>query len=522
MMKLYTQFFAGAMLAMVGMAAAPSVHAQATSEYSPLIRTGYTDYKTHYAPTSDYLARSSGEVTIATSHGNIQAGKVKVFVPPGAKRFTVSFQTYAIPEEARAAARFGQVPVSTVADVTAATAVSDTRRTLSRLMGGEELRFYAPPSSGGLTIANSESTDTFQSASGGYIYLNLLSVPGNQILNIQTRIVAEEACYLNWYANASWDYANNPSETAGHACSGSTGGGGTGGGAFTDFSFSPSQLVVGTVTSTTIVPTPVGSTLPACTTTSPYITVTGDQVQVKATTTLTTTAMALVNCGGVIKTLNIVPATTAALTDVGLSATTLNVGSSPTSLTLTPIPSNAVLPTCTVASNSVLSVNGATVSLNSSATNLAAIAQETLVCGSVVKTITVKPLGATARVQTQVQTDSNGLVTLQITLTQPADDIVGKATTAVWLAAKIPANGFFFTEDQWFFRTAATWRDLDTLDVFAVAFDKSKPIATSNVFAIPLGFKASELQPFNVEIQFGYANNGGQFQNMGKVWSSND
>ena len=522
MMISYTRFIAGAVLAMAGIVSAPVVHAQATSEYSPLIRTGYTDYKTHYAPTSDYLARSSGEVTIVTSHGNIQAGKVKIFVPPGSKRFTVSFQTYAIPEEARAAGRFGQVPVSSVTDVTAATAVSDTRRTLSRLMAGEELRFYAPPSSGGLTIANSESTDTFKSTNGGYIYLNLLSVPGNQILNIQTRIVAEEACYLNWYANASWDYVNNPSETAGHACSGSTGGGGTGGGTFTDFSFAPSQLTVGSVTSTTITPLPAGSTLPACTTTSPYITVTGAQVQIKANTTLTTTAMALVNCGGVIKTLNIVPATTAALTDVGLSATTLNVGSSPTSLTLTPIPANAVLPTCTVAANSVLAVNGSTVSLSSSANTLAAIAQETLMCGSIVKTITVKPQGAPARVQTQVQTDADGKLVLQITLSQPADDIVGKSTTAVWLAAKIPANGFFFTEDQWFFRTATTWRDLDTLDVFGLAFEKTRAVATSNVFTIPFGLKASELQPFNVEVHFGYANNGGDFLNMGKVWGSND
>lgn len=522
MTNLHTRFFAGAMLALAGMVAAPLVQAQATSEYSPLVRTGYADYRTHYAPTSDYLARSSGEVTIVTSHGNIQAGKVKVFVPPGSRRFTVSFQTYAIPEEARAVARFGQVPVSTITDVDAATAVYDTRRTLSRLMDGEELRFYAPPSSGGLTIANSESTDTFQSTTGGYIYLNLLSIPGNQILNIQTRIIAEEVCYLNWHANASWDYANNPSETSAHACSGSTGGGGTGGSTFTDFSFSPSQLIVGSVTSTTMTPTPTGSTLPACTTTSPNITVTGSQVQLKAGTTLTTTAMALVNCGGVIKTLNILPATTAVLTDVGLSATTLNVGSSPTSLTLTPIPSNAVLPTCSVASNSVLAVNGATVSLSSSASTLAATAQETLVCGSIVKTITVKPQGATASVQTQVQTDTDGKVTLQITLTQPAADIVGKSTTAVWLAAKIPANGFFFTEDQWFFRTATSWRDLDTPDVFTLAFDKAKSVATSNVFSIPLGFKASDLQPFDIQIQFGYANNGEQFQNMGKVWGSND
>ena len=96
MMISYTRFIAGAVLAMAGIVSAPVVHAQATSEYSPLIRTGYTDYKTHYAPTSDYLARSSGEVTIVTSHGNIQAGKVKIFVPPGSKRFTVSFQTYAM------------------------------------------------------------------------------------------------------------------------------------------------------------------------------------------------------------------------------------------------------------------------------------------------------------------------------------------------------------------------------------------------------------------------------------------
>ena len=186
---------------------------QVSNVYLPLIGTKYTDYNSTYKPSS--LPVENGEVVLTTAHSG-DLSKVKIFIPPGTTGFSVSVQNYFGPEEAKAAAKFMEVPISNKDDIKPSN--YDTRQTLRRLFNKEELQFYSPGGSGSLSIANSENTDTFKTTTGGYIYLNFLSLPGGKILRLQTRVTVEQTCYNNWYSKGKWDQNGNPSEYDVHEC----------------------------------------------------------------------------------------------------------------------------------------------------------------------------------------------------------------------------------------------------------------------------------------------------------------
>lgn len=190
------------------------------SEYSSLVKTGYSGYRDSYNPATKIVYEGS-DALLTTSHNDLRISKVKIFVPPGTRLFTASFLTYLGSEESKAAGRFGEVPVSTAANVTAATMMRNTTHTLERLMAGEELPFYSPGGSGNLGISEPYQFDTFKASKGGYIYINVMSVPGGVIKTLQTRMTVDETCYRSWYANAKWDSQGNPDENATHTCAGS-------------------------------------------------------------------------------------------------------------------------------------------------------------------------------------------------------------------------------------------------------------------------------------------------------------
>lgn len=85
--------------------------------YAPLVYLGYSDYKTHYALDSQRVMRENGEIILTTAHANFSHSKIKIFVPPGAKRFYAKFQTYLSPTEAKAAVRFGEAPRADASNV---------------------------------------------------------------------------------------------------------------------------------------------------------------------------------------------------------------------------------------------------------------------------------------------------------------------------------------------------------------------------------------------------------------------
>lgn len=497
--------------------------AQAGSEYTPIVGTGaYAGFNLQNAPGSAAVVGVAGIATIRTKHDSVTLQKIKLFVPPGAKRLGISLTTYAVDQDARAAAKFGTPPVSGYGDVLPETSVSDTRPSLSRLLAGEELKFYSPGRSGVLMMANSESTDTFVGSTGGYIYFNMLSIPANQILSISTRLEVDEACYSNWHANATWDQSGNPLEGASHTCSGSTGGNpGGGNGNSGTFIFSPTELVVGSVETTTILPNPVTASLGACSSTSSYLSIVGRQVYLSALGRyLRTATPVVVTCGSESKTLNIQPASTnpVVLTGISLSATSLVVGAPITSLTVAPTPSNASLPQCTVAASGYLSISGNIISLKGSASSLVAEQSETITCGTFTKTIAVKPAGSVASVVSEVITAADGKITLRLTLNQPLADVASGVTTSVWIGAHLPAGAVFFNEDIWFFKTPTVWREIEGIDINVLAFSRDKPAAVRQIYEVPLGLTEADLKPFGIEIYFGYANSNRTFLNLGQVW----
>lgn len=502
--------------------------AQSVSEYTPLVATAaFTSFKEQNAPGGAAVVGVAGVATVRTKHDGLTLQKVKLFVPPGAKRLGISLTTYAVEQDARAVAKFGTPPVSSYGDVLPETAVSDTRPSLKRLLAGDELKFYSPARSGVLMMANSENTDTFVGSAGGYIYFNFLSIPANQILSISTRLEVDESCYSNWYANATWDQSGNPIEGAAHTCSGSTGGntgGGTGTGGSTNsgaFNFLPAELVLGSVETTTILPNPVTASLAACSSTSPYLSIVGRQVYLSALGRyLRTATSVVVTCGTDSKTLNILPTSSnsAALTGITLSTNSLIVGGTTNSVTVQPTPTTATLPQCTVNSSGYLSISGTTVTLKSDAGALLNTRDETITCGSFTKTITVKPAGSVASVVPEVMTAADGKITLRLTLNLPQSDVSAGVTTNIWVGAHLPAGAVFFNEDIWFFKTPTVWREIDGIDINALAFARNQPVAAKQVFDVPLGLTASDLRPFGIEIYFGYANSNGNFINLGKVW----
>ena len=508
--------------------------AQTTTEYSALVGTaGSTGFQQLNAPGSSAVRGEPGVTTIRTSHDGLSQDKVKIFVPPGTMRWKVSMVTYRVDQDARAAARFGSTPVSTFGDILPGTAISDQRQSLRKLLAGEELKFYSPGNSGVLSIAGSESTDVTPSATGGYIYLNFLSVPGSQIYSFQTYLDVQSDCYSNWYANARWDASGNPLEGASHTCSGSTGGGtgtggtDTGGGAGGPFSFTPASLIVGSVESTTITPA-AGVSLPtSCTASSAYVGINGRNVtltwqkgSIKAATEVT------ISCGNYSSKLTLYPAGAstggAALTGIALSTDTLAVGGSPSSIAIQAQPSTAALPQCTASNSSYLTVSGAKITLGSAAAALTSTRTEKVTCGAFEKTITIKPAGSVATVSTEVVTAIDGKLTLRLTLKQPSADVPTGTTTNIWVAAYLPEGAVFANEAVWFFKTPTSWSEIDSININSLAFARNQAAGVQKVFEVPLGLSASDMRPFSIEIYFGYANSNGVFVNLGKVWSGNN
>jgi hypothetical protein len=437
--------------------------AQNTSDYVPLVQRGFSDYRNIYAPTSASIGRGGGEITLATTHGDFSIARAKIFIPPGTKGFSVSWQPFFSPQDSRAVARFRAIPtVTSGIDVSPSTAITDSTLTLSRLVAGEELRFYGPPSSGGMSVSNYASGSTFRAAQGGYVYFNMLQIPEGRLISLQTTIIVDEACYLSWHANASWDAQGNPVDSATHTCTGSSGG-----------------------------------------TTTPPV------------TTPPTTG-------------------TATLTGITVSNTNLNAGgaASDKTFTIQPVPSNATLPsnlTCTASNTSIVQANLLSLgfTLNANADNLVSATTFTVTCGSFTSpTITVTPRGGSATVATTVVTGTDNRITLRTTLTLGTAQRAAGNSVNFWVAAKIPRNALFFTDDLWFFRTATGWGTINGLDIYSATFRRSVAVPADGVITVevPLGFTQNELRPFQVELHMGYSLDtttvNGAFINLGRQWTS--
>ena len=197
----------------------------------------------------------------------------------------------------------------------------------------------------------------------------------------------------------------------------------------------------------------------------------------------------------------------------------LQVGSGQT-LTLSPIPSTAVLPTCTVRGTPHVSITGNRVSLLSSANGLTSNTVQTIVCGNKTLEITLVPIVTDGvRVEKLPSTvDGSGNLVVNFKLLRRESSVAGKSNTTVWIGARIPKDGFFFTEDEWFFLTPVGWEVLVLPNPMLVKY-QTIPARTETTFAIQTGLPAADLGYFNVDIHFGYADDNSVFQDKGVIWS---
>lgn len=201
--------------------------------------------------------------------------------------------------------------------------------------------------------------------------------------------------------------------------------------------------------------------------------------------------------------------TTTVPTTVTLTPSTLTSGSAQTSLISTS-PAGA---TCS-SSSSIVSI------ANNVITLLTAVSTDTSIiiyCGSGQATLTIKSSASESIVKAARETtDSAGNLILSIDIAPPTDAL-GKSVTT-WVAAKIPANQFFYSTDVWFFNHNQTWTNAIDLNVSNQSFSTVQFPATGNyTFTIPIGFKKSDISPLNPEVHIAYMLSG-QIRLVGKAW----
>lgn len=490
------------------------------SSYSPLVQRGSTAFNTKFEPSSPLLAISDGEVILPSVVGESFQLQWRVFIPPGTKTLQMTMYTFASPPETKVLMRFGSPPSGSALSVTPenAAAVDNSRivQTLTANGGGVELPFSAPESAGALKLS-SRSGDLTQSIltnTGGWVYINALQVPGNRIYELNTSVTVDERCYRTWFAGAQWDASGNPAEDVTHTCAGSSGGT-----PLTGITLSTNSLVKGSTSAITITPTPSNASLSSCVPVygagvSNLISISGGTISLAGgSNSITTTQSVTIQCGVASASMTIEPSEVA-LTGIALSASSLLEGSSGTVL-ISPQPANAGLPNCTVGNmfgpSSQVNVAGNTISNNLASSVITENLNLTVTCGAHTATLLL-----TAPIKVVEGGDATHL-TLDIDLIPVSTELglPGK----VWIAARLPASGFFFPNDMWFFRTETDWKTVLTLpNPDSFKFKDISVLTERQVISVDLGISKSDLKGFGVEVFMGYRTATGVFKSLGKVW----
>lgn len=209
----------------------PPAPAPAPAPSSPVnqaVNSGYfalnsnvqgANFRNSYSPDSVYV--DGNTVLIGTATGTTNATgltRIRIFVPPGTVQVGISSSAYLADEEGKVAVSFKNVPRASAGHISSNTQYSGKALQSALLERGEEIHFYAPPRSGGIMLLNSGVEKVAPIQSGGWLYLNFLSIPGGTILNMQTRVTVDKACYFRWYQQAQWDSEGNPKEGQNHQC----------------------------------------------------------------------------------------------------------------------------------------------------------------------------------------------------------------------------------------------------------------------------------------------------------------
>jgi hypothetical protein len=541
-----------------------------TADYIPFVHNGTTDFKTKFAPNvnSVYLSESQGinrdETQIAHQKSNHSLLKYKVFVPPGSKRLTLTMGTYLSDQESKITAALGKVPVLSASQVTAVEASKvDSSKILQSLSLGNEIQFYAPPKAGFVVMSQPliDSTSTaFKTSLGQWIYVNVLAIPSNIIVDQFASLDVDQRCYRSWYAKAIrenlFDGSGNPIDTLNGVpyvhtadaadvayCGGDAGGTTTS--PLTGITLSSNVLTKGTQGTITITPTPSTASTLGCVpeysggATNLVSISGGNTISLAAgSNSISTTQIVTIRCGTVSAQFRIEPSNVA-FASITLSHTSLFASDGTTVVTVTPnagatLPNNcqaylylagfdSALLTSYIVWTDPAVRNQFVLSANAKKDIVDVSEAISIDCGTrpamKARFVIEVPLAVTQ----EISTDGKFDLTLKFKFKPPS--LVGTPTARAFVVAYVPKNDLFkITSDSYYFLSKVTettwkWTVLEGFDIDKLAFDHYSQLQASTDVVVPTGERIGDLNLLKATLLFYYQIGDGEFQNFGKIFS---
>jgi hypothetical protein len=290
----------------------------------------------------------------------------------------------------------------------------------------------------------------------------------------------------------------------------------------TAITLSASSLPKGSAASVTINPVPGNAALPPCTAlngfggTSFLVKVSGNQLSLDSNSSTVNSSTALtIRCGTATAAFSIVVATAPTLTGLTLSSSTIAQGSVG-SVSIAPLPSNAVLPSCSVLSSTgsaLLRISGNTVSLTEASGSLTSNTTVTISCGGIASPLTITVPATTTTV------DASGNLVIHYTLRPRATD-VGKSGRVV-IGLLSPAIPLFKQADNWYFLTSGGWRSfllMDVVSLDSLSYQAFPRLNETVELVLPLGVSKRDANALGVMLYVGYYTGDGVFKNLGKFY----
>lgn len=179
--------------------------------YLALVGRQTKDFKNLFAPDSERLAAQAGVVTLAGQCGDSTNLLWRIWIPPGAKCLQATMYAYYGAPAGKVLMRMGKPPVGGLDDVTPDNAAAvDLRNVLASLVAGAEVPCYTPVEGGAIKLSDGSMDSPVVVTTGDWLYIRALQMPGNKVYQLDARVTADEAQYLDWYAHAVWDEQGNP------------------------------------------------------------------------------------------------------------------------------------------------------------------------------------------------------------------------------------------------------------------------------------------------------------------------
>ena len=181
------------------------------NDYLALVGRGTAGFKDLFAPGSPLLAEEAGAFVMLSFTASTPRLRWRIWIPPGTRSLQASLYTYASPPESKVLMRMYEPPVGGLDSVTPEnSAAVDSTNVLAALLSGAEVPCHAPSEAGTVKLSAGKMDSPVVTTTGGWLYVNALQLPGQQIFKIESYISVDKALYQNWYEHATWDDQGNP------------------------------------------------------------------------------------------------------------------------------------------------------------------------------------------------------------------------------------------------------------------------------------------------------------------------